>query len=93
MKRRHGLPKPRKPRGIKLNGKKSYNMCPDCYMPGCDPFGGSKEYRQKIDKRLREGKCPACGQAKCQCKSTMLSQTKWIKREQERIAFYSQYDK
>lgn len=78
------VPKKRKPRGTKLNGYKSYDMCPDCYMPGCDPFGGSRLYQEKVRRRLREGKCPACGHEVCQCKSTILSEKRWIERELNR---------
>lgn len=46
--------KTRKPRGFKLNGHRSYDMCPHCYLPGCDPCGGSQAYRTKIEKRLDE---------------------------------------
>ena len=82
--------KKRKPRGTKLNGQKSYDMCPDCYMPGCDPFGGSKLYRDKIEKRLKEGKCPACGQVDCKCKSTILSPKRWEERENRRKEYAKQ---
>lgn len=74
------FPKKRKPRGTKLNGKKSYDMCTGCYMPHCDPFAASPKYRQKIDKRLEEGRCPACGQVKCKCKSTILSPAEYVSK-------------
>lgn len=61
----------RKPRGYKQDGHKSYDMCPVCYMPGCDPFGGSALYRAKISSRLKKGLCPACGRAPCRCKSKL----------------------
>ena len=74
------FPKKRKPRGIKLNGHKSYDMCDGCYMPHCDPFAASPAYREKIYKRLHEGKCPACGQVKCKCKSTSLSPAQYAEK-------------
>ena len=63
--------KVRKPRGMKQNGCRSYDMCPYCYMPGCDPFGASALYRRKIEQRLKRGLCPACGHAPCRCKSKL----------------------
>ena len=77
--------KKRKPRGFKLNGHRSYNMCPHCYLPGCDPCGGSQAYRTKIEKRLDEGKCPSCGQVKCVCKSTILKEDAWNERNIKRM--------
>lgn len=76
--------KKRKPRGTKLNGKQSYDMCPHYYMPHCDPFATSSKYRLKINGRLKQGLCPACGQIKCRCKSTILSQEEFRKREDKR---------
>lgn len=61
--------KVRKPRGIKLNGKRSEDMCPYCYRFGCDPAGISPKLKRKFDKRISEGKCPSCGHKKCKCKS------------------------
>lgn len=71
--------KPRKPRGVKLNGQRSYDMCPHCYMPGCDPFGGSEKYRRKIQMRLEKGLCPACGHNLCRCKSKLGLKSRVIK--------------
>ena len=65
--------KPRKPRGRKLNGEESYDMCPGCYMPYCDPFAASRLYSQKIDQRLEKGECPACGHNPCRCKSSIYA--------------------
>lgn len=79
--------KQRKPRGIKLNGRKSYDMCTGCYMPHCDPFAASPKYREKIEKRLREGKCPACGHYHCRCKSTILSPEEFARKEKARHEF------
>lgn len=64
--------KQRKPRGTKLNGRKSYDMCTGCYMPRCDPMAASPLYRKKIEDRLSKGLCPACGQKVCKCKSSLL---------------------
>lgn len=55
--------KPRKKRGIKLTGDRSYDLCPCCYAPYCDPF----LRHPKVEKRLRAGVCPACGKPKAQC--------------------------
>ena len=63
--------KPRKPRGRKLNGQESYDMCTCCFMPECDYFAASPLYREKIDQRLMKGKCPACGRIPCKCKSKL----------------------
>ena len=46
--------KPRKKRGIKLSGDLSYDLCPCCYAPYCDPF----LRHPKVEKRLRAGVCP-----------------------------------
>ena len=76
--------KKRKPRGIKKNGRRSYDMCPHCYSPGCDPMGASPAYRRKLDARLDEGKCPACGKVKCTCRSTILTPAQFAERARER---------
>jgi hypothetical protein len=52
-------------------------------MPHCDPFAASAEYRAKISKRQEQGLCPACGQEECKCKSTILSEKEWEKRNQQ----------
>jgi hypothetical protein len=75
--------KKRKPRGVKLNGKQSYDMCPYCYMPHCDSFAVSSKYYLKIEKRLEQGLCPACGQIKCKCKSTILTPEQFQKRKEQ----------
>lgn len=61
--------KPRKPRGTKLNGERSFNFCTGCYSPFCDPFLRPPN----VDRRLRAGLCPACGKPKdrCGCKSSL----------------------
>lgn len=63
--------KPRKPRGIKQNGEPSYDMCPYCKMPNCDPFGASLLYRKKLDARRKAGVCESCGHNPCRCKSSL----------------------
>lgn len=73
--------KKRKPRGMKLNGLPSHDMCPHCYMPGCSPCSVSHNYYSKVKKRLEQGLCPACGQAKCKCKSTILTPEKDTERQ------------
>ena len=64
--------KPRKPRGIKLNGQPSQDLCPYCYSFGCDPCAMSLKFQSKIETRLRNGQCPACGSPinACKCKSS-----------------------
>ena len=61
--------KPRKKRGIKQDGTRSYDLCPCCYAPYCDPF----LRHPNVEKRLRAGLCPACGYPKdqCRCKSSL----------------------
>lgn len=62
--------KPRKPRGIKLNGHKSYNLCTCCYSPHCDPMANSPKFSMMIERRKRAGVCVACGYNPCRCKSS-----------------------
>lgn len=60
--------KQRKKRGLKLNGEPSYDLCSCCYSPHCNP-----SFRHpKVEKRLYDGLCPACGEPHdlCKCKST-----------------------
>lgn len=61
--------KKRKPRGIKLNGQRSQDMCPYCLTFNCDSLGISSKLAAKFDKRRAEGKCPSCGNNPCKCKS------------------------
>lgn len=65
--------KPRKPRGIKLNGQRSMDLCPYCYSFGCNPMSMSHAFSEKIRKRLDNGQCPSCGKPKafCSCKSSL----------------------
>jgi hypothetical protein len=60
--------KRRKPRGIKLNGQPSQDMC-SCYSFGCDPMSMSREFNAKMDRRYNEGVHRACGTNPCSCKS------------------------
>lgn len=64
------LVKKRKPRGLKKNGCKSYDLCLGCYHPHCDPI-----FRRppKVDERLMSGLCPGCGHEPCSCKSSIES--------------------
>lgn len=75
------MKKERKDRNWKQNGKLSIDFCDYCFKPGCDPSGGSPAYRRKIEKRLDNGLCPACGQMPCKCKSTGLSKEAFADRE------------
>ena len=61
--------KQRKPRNWKQRGGLSYDWCPYCFRPYCDPLGLSPHIEKKIDKRIDEGLCPACGHYPCTCKS------------------------
>jgi hypothetical protein len=61
--------KKRKPRGIKQDGTKSRDMCSHCFSFNCDPMIMSEKFRNKINKRLKEGFCGACGHKPCTCKS------------------------
>ncbi len=36
------------------------DMC-SCFRFGCDPFGASPLFREKIDRRHKKGLCGACG--------------------------------
>ena len=66
--------KPRKKRGIKLSGDLSYDLCPCCYAPYCDPFLRPPH----VEKRLRAGVCPACGTPTDQrsCRSSLKPQVR-----------------
>jgi len=63
--------KPRKPRGIKLNGERSLDMCPGCHSFYCDPMTDSIEWMKKKEKRIKANVCIACGQNPCRCKSKL----------------------
>lgn len=67
--------KPRKPRGRKLNGEMSEDFCTGCKMRGCDPFGNSELYINKLNDRRKRGVCTACGQMPCVCKSSLSAKT------------------
>lgn len=47
----------------------SYDWCPYCFKPCCDPMGSSKAITRKTEDRLERGLCPACGHNPCTCKS------------------------
>lgn len=59
--------KKRKPRGRKLKGYNSYNLCPYCYGRNCDSY----LQPPKVSERLLKGLCPACGHKQCTCKSSL----------------------
>ena len=65
--------KKRKPRGIKLSGQYSEDMC-ICLRFGCDPDGLSQKLKRKFDKRISEGRCHSCGNIKCSCKTQSVKQ-------------------
>jgi hypothetical protein len=62
--------KKRKPRGTKLNGSRSLDLCPCCLSYNCDPFTMSAKFYKKINNRRNKGLCPACGNDPCTCKSS-----------------------
>lgn len=62
--------KQRKPRGIKLNGQRSLDMC-TCYSFHCDPMTVSRKFSAKISARHRAGVHPPCGTSPCTCKSSL----------------------
>lgn len=57
----------RKDRMFKKEGGFSYDLCKGCFSPGCDPSAR----HPKVERRLRAGLCPACGELWdfCKCKS------------------------
>lgn len=63
--------KARKPRGWKLNGERSQDMCTGCLSFGCDPFSDSYAWDKKKRKRAAAGLCKSCGHNPCTCKSTL----------------------
>jgi len=65
------MPKKRKPRGIKLDGTRSLDMCPYCFSFRCDPSLISNLISIKFKKRLDMGLCPSCGHEVCRCKSKL----------------------
>lgn len=64
--------KPRKPRGIKKNGQRSYNLCTGCYARNCDPMARSPKFDAMVHRRLEAGVCVACGYNPCRCKSSLF---------------------
>lgn len=63
--------KVRKPRGYKLNGRKSRDMCSGCHSFGCDPAADSPEWAAKKYRRQAAGVCVSCGANPCKCKSSL----------------------
>lgn len=63
--------KKRKPRGKKLDGSRSMDMCPYCYAFNCDPMMRSRKWDDKVRSRLARGLCPSCGASPCKCKSSL----------------------
>lgn len=63
--------KGRKPRSVKADGiHMGMDMCPHCIAFNCDPSSMSRKFLDKIDKRMKNKLCPACGKNPCQCKSS-----------------------
>lgn len=64
------IKKVRKPRGLKLDGRMSYDMCDCCISYGCDPMAhGNPFFIAKKAKRSEQGLCRSCGKNPCGCKS------------------------
>lgn len=63
--------KPRKPRGKKMDGSPSLDMC-SCFAFYCDPSTMSREFDAKIRRRRSAGVCLCCGAKPCICKSSRL---------------------
>lgn len=63
--------KVRKPRGIKLNGHPSMDMCPHCLSMGCDRMSDSTRWAGTKSDRDARGACRACGAIPCICKSSL----------------------
>jgi hypothetical protein len=63
--------KKRKPRGIKLDGSRSLDMC-TCYSFHCDPATVSRKFSDKMRMRYGKGVHRACGSNPCTCKSSLL---------------------
>ena len=59
--------KKRKPRGLKKDGHRSYDLCTCCFHPQCDPMFGRPP---KVTERLIAGVCLGCGRSPCVCKSS-----------------------
>lgn len=66
--------KPRKPRGTKLNGEKSFNFCTGCYSPFCDPFLRPPN----VDRRLRA----ACARPAESPRTTAVASPPWMQNGQ-----------
>lgn len=66
-----GIKRVRKPRGIKLDGTPSMDMCTGCMSFNCDPMAMSRAYRDKQDRRHAEGVHFPCGTNPCSCKSSL----------------------
>lgn len=65
--------KERKPRGIKLNGNASRDMCDVCMNYNCDSCTGGMNpfFLAKVEKRRNQNVCLSCGNSKCNCKSSL----------------------
>lgn len=81
-----GLKKVRKPRGFKLDGTQSLDMCSGCIAFGCDPMAMSRAFRDKKDKRRSLGVCVSCGNTPCRCKSSLGSKPQTISHRDALIA-------
>ncbi len=68
-------------RGWRLDGTRSQDMCTCCYSIGCDPMSMSLAFQRKINDRLRQHRCPACGKPRgfCTCKSCLPDHGEGVK--------------
>lgn len=66
----YSVKKARKPRGKKLNGQASYDLCPHCLAYHCDPITMSPAFNAKVSQRSAQGVCRSCGHHPCRCRST-----------------------
>lgn len=79
------MKKERKPRGIKLNGRESYDMCEHCVSYGCDPYSHNNPYfNDKKMNRSKGGVCISCGSKNCKCKSSLkVNKENRLRKEKE----------
>lgn len=70
MRRRALIQRPRKPRGIKKNGKRAQDLCPYCLGFNCDP-GHFSIFSRKVSDRMRRKLCPSCGHKPCRCRTNV----------------------
>jgi len=85
-----GLKKVRKPRGIKLNGHYSMDMCTGCIAFGCDPMAMSRAFQEKKARRDNANVCVSCGNNPCKCKSSLDLKPQTISKRQSLISIHKE---